>query len=163
MFMLAGIGLEWVVSVVRNKAVVGGLVLLSLVPGLVSLVSLHPYQYVYYNSFAGGVQAAFRRYEMDYWMTSYRQAARYLNETAGTGDRITVSKHGKLLRRYTREDLVVQERESGCSADYAVLTTRHALDRRAFPDEPVVYRVGKGEAVFTVVKKLVNCKAQPPD
>jgi hypothetical protein len=158
LFVLAGIGIEVIFKTVKNRFLAAALVILCFVPGLASLAALHPYQYIYYNRLAGGMQAAFRRFEMDYWMTSYRQAARYLNETAEPGARIAVSKHSRLLRRYAREDLVIEEREQACSADYVVINTRHALDQRAFPDEPVVYRVARGRAVFAVVKKLVHCK-----
>lgn len=39
------------------------------------LVALHPHQYVYYNGLVGGVAGAERRYEMDYWANSLREAA----------------------------------------------------------------------------------------
>ena len=38
------------------------------------LVRIHPYQYVYYNAFAGGVRGAFCQYEYDYWGMSYPEA-----------------------------------------------------------------------------------------
>lgn len=40
----------------------------------VTLVRLHPYEYVYYNSLIGGVAGADRRYELDYWSTAVRAA-----------------------------------------------------------------------------------------
>lgn len=48
-------------------------------------VSLHPYQYVYYNEFVGGVAGASADYETDYWAASYREAALRLNEYAAEG------------------------------------------------------------------------------
>jgi len=38
------------------------------------MVSLHPYQYVYYNRFTGGLKGAYGKYMMDYWVNSYREA-----------------------------------------------------------------------------------------
>ena len=35
--------------------------------------------------------------------------------------------------------------------DYYVATTRHAFDR-SFPDSPVVHRIGRQGAVFTVIR-----------
>ncbi|MDX2027548.1 MAG: glycosyltransferase family 39 protein [Alphaproteobacteria bacterium] len=43
------------------------------------MAQLHPYEYVYINRFAGGVQNAFGRYEMDYWGTSFREAVERLH------------------------------------------------------------------------------------
>jgi hypothetical protein len=37
-------------------------------------VRLHPHQYVYYNSFAGGLAGADGIYETDYWANSYKEA-----------------------------------------------------------------------------------------
>jgi hypothetical protein len=37
-------------------------------------VTLHPYQYIYYNVLAGQVQGAAGRFELDYWATSYKEA-----------------------------------------------------------------------------------------
>lgn len=38
----------------------------------------HPHQYVYFNLLAGDAENIHRRYEMDYWGLSYKQAWRYL-------------------------------------------------------------------------------------
>ena len=36
---------------------------------------LHPYEYIYVNVFAGGVPGAFGHYELDYWGSSFKEAA----------------------------------------------------------------------------------------
>lgn len=41
---------------------------------------LHPYQYIYFNSFVGGVSGAATNYELDYWGVSYSEAAKWLHE-----------------------------------------------------------------------------------
>src|SRR5262249_61870939 len=35
---------------------------------------LHPNQYIYYNSFVGGVERGQRNFQLDYWAQSYPQA-----------------------------------------------------------------------------------------
>jgi len=45
----------------------------------VEMVSLHPYQYVYFNQVAGGLKGAYMRDETDYWGLSHREAAAWLN------------------------------------------------------------------------------------
>ena len=44
-----------------------------------TLVLLHPYEYVAYNSLAGGLSGAVDRWEQDYWASSLREAATQLN------------------------------------------------------------------------------------
>ncbi|MBL7662876.1 glycosyltransferase family 39 protein [bacterium] len=41
----------------------------------IKIIKLHPYQYSYYNNFVGGIAGAYRRFELDYWALSYREAA----------------------------------------------------------------------------------------
>ena len=42
------------------------------------MVELHPYEYIYYNAFAGGVAGAAGRYDLDYWGLSLAEATRDL-------------------------------------------------------------------------------------
>ncbi len=42
------------------------------------MVELHPYQYLYFNRAAGGLEQAAANYETDYWAKSYREAAEWL-------------------------------------------------------------------------------------
>ena len=53
-----------------------------LVAGLASsvaeMVRLHPYQYVYFNHFVGGVRGADGRYMLDYWGLALKQASQEL-------------------------------------------------------------------------------------
>jgi hypothetical protein len=43
--------------------------------------ALHPYEYTYFNRLvAGGMEQANQRFEMEYWGTSFREAADWLNE-----------------------------------------------------------------------------------
>ena len=52
------------------------------------MVSLHPYQYVYYNRLVGGLAGANGRFETDYWGESYREAvlrlSAHLEEETGS-------------------------------------------------------------------------------
>jgi hypothetical protein len=51
--------------------------LLVLFP-LTQLIKLHPYQYVYFNSLAGGVAGAYGSYESEYWFTCSKHAVEEL-------------------------------------------------------------------------------------
>ena len=43
-----------------------------------TLVRLHPYEYLYYNSLVGGLEGASRRYDLDYWFGSMPEAIDHL-------------------------------------------------------------------------------------
>ena len=132
------------------------LIALVILPGVIGIVRLHPYEYIYYNTFIGGEKGAFRRFELDYWGTSYREAADWLNETAPPDANVWVDGPAHLLDLYLRPDLNLYstyEVERAQHYDYVVSTTRYDLDLRSYPDARVVYRVERGGGLLAVIKK----------
>jgi hypothetical protein len=80
---LAGIGLDRMVTALtaRGRLVAaGGLaaVTVGLVWNAVTLVRLHPYEYLFYNPVVGGLQGASRHYDLDYWFASMPEAINVL-------------------------------------------------------------------------------------
>jgi hypothetical protein len=57
------------------------LFLAALIPPVIAMVRLHPYEYAYFNSFADGVRGARERYMLDYWGLSFKQAGQQLRAT----------------------------------------------------------------------------------
>jgi len=158
LFILAGIGLEEIFRRISRPSVRYSLSILALLPGLVGIVSLHPYEYIYYNSFIGGMRGAGNRFETDYWLTSYREAAIYLNENAPAKARILVWGGSYSIREYGRKDLSIYDFNSQDEInepyDYAVISTRFGSDLSIFPEAKVVYEVKKNGVLLSVVKKL---------
>ncbi|MEM7789894.1 MAG: glycosyltransferase family 39 protein [Verrucomicrobiota bacterium] len=79
----AALALEWLLRKISRKRmnamIQGVLVILSLLLAA-EMTALHPYQYIYFNSFSGGLPAALNRDETDYWGVTHREAALWLNE-----------------------------------------------------------------------------------
>ena len=76
---LAGIGLDAALTALatRGRAVASGalaVVTACLVWNAVTLVRLHPYEYLFYNKVVGGLEGASRRYDLDYWFGSMPEA-----------------------------------------------------------------------------------------
>jgi hypothetical protein len=76
---LAGIGLDAAVTfLARSGRVVasGGLAVVTacFLWNAVTLIRLHPYEYLFYNSVVGGLEGASRRYDLDYWFSSMPEA-----------------------------------------------------------------------------------------
>jgi len=132
------------------------LIALVVLPGLVGIVRLHPYEYIYYNTFIGGEKGALRRFELDYWGTSYREAADWLNEVAPPDANVWVDGPAHLLDMYLREDLNLYstyEAERAEHYDYVVSTTRYDLDLESYPDAEIVYRIERGGGLLAVIKQ----------
>jgi hypothetical protein len=81
--VLAGISLDRTLAALRTRGrpVLGaGLAIVTacLLSDAVTLVRLHPYEYLVYNSLVGGLDGASRRYDLDYWFGSMPEAINYL-------------------------------------------------------------------------------------
>jgi len=133
------------------------LIALVVLPGLIGIARLHPYEYIYYNAFIGGEAGALRRFELDYWGTSYREAADWLNEAAPSDANVWVNGPAHLLDMYLRDDLNLYstyEAERAEYYDYVVSTTRYDLDLKSYPDAEVVYQVQRGGGLLAVIKHI---------
>jgi hypothetical protein len=151
-FMIAGAAFEKIKRPALQAALIGLMVL----PGIVDGVQLHPYEYIYYNRFIGGVQGAFRKYELDYWGTSYREAANYLNETAPSNAGIWVEGPAHILQLYSRPDLKIFSTYEVARADhydFVVVTTRYNLDLQSYPDARIVHTIERDGSLLTVIKE----------
>jgi len=152
LFMLAGL----VFDRIKRMPILVALIALAVLPGIIEGARLHPYEYIYYNRLVGGVQGAFRRYELDYWGTSYREAADYLNRAAPANAAIWVEGPAHLLQEYVRPDLKVYstyESERSEHYDYVVALTRFNLDLQSYPDAPIQSVIERQGALLTVIKK----------
>jgi len=152
LFMLAGFAFEKIGSLRLRLAVIA----LAILPGIFAGFRLHPYEYIYYNSLVGGVNGAFRRYELDYWGTSYREAAAYLDSVAPANSTVWVEGPTHLLQLYTRPDLKIYstyEAPRLPSYDYVVALTRFDLDLSSYPQAPVIHTIERDGAALTVIKK----------
>ncbi len=64
----------------KAKYILASILCASLVPQAVAMIRLHPYEYIYVNPLEGGVKGAYGNYELDYWGSSFKEAAEKLKE-----------------------------------------------------------------------------------
>jgi hypothetical protein len=101
--VLAGIGLDRAVTALATR---GRLVAFSglavVIAGFfwnaVTLVRLHPYEYLFYNPLVGGLEGASRRYDLDYWFGSMPEAVRQLESYLRRSEPVEA---GKLSQVYS--------------------------------------------------------------
>lgn len=71
----------------RVMNIISALILVFLLTeNLISIISLHPFQYIYFNPLFGGVHKAFGNFETDYWMLSIKEGAQWLKEHERLGE-----------------------------------------------------------------------------
>ena len=105
--VLGGLATAWLAGRARIHgkpalAALGALVVAGIALPVAGMVRLHPYEYTYFNTAAGGVRAADGRYMLDYWGLSFKQAtdelrARFANTPAPGGRRWVVAICGPQL------------------------------------------------------------------
>lgn len=173
--LLAGLGGAWLVeraSRPRWRGLTLTAVVVALLAPVPAMLELHPYQMTYFNAFVGGTGGADGRFETDYWVSSYGEAVRWINGQAA-GDRrpaeggpVRVLVAGTPFVRAAAEyaaapgvEILLEEDLAGGATagsppiDYYLAATRYGLDER-YPEAPVVHRVGRDGATFSVVKRL---------
>ncbi len=151
-FWMAGVAIEKV----KRPALQIALIALVILPGIVDGIRLHPYEYIYYNRFIGGIDGAQGRFGLDYWGTSYREAAEYINEIAPANAVIWVEGPSHLFELYARADLKIysyHEIERADHYDYVVATTRYDLDKTSYPNAKIIYKITRAQAILTVIKQ----------
>ncbi len=160
-FILAGFTLQKIRTLKHGAWLFLSVVILCLLVGAGSIIDLHPYQYLYYNSLVGGVNGASGRFELDYWATALRQAMLELNELAPPNSRVVVwSASVDTAKQAARHDLLVEREQGGTydldtGYDFAIIqlgSTRNL--ETPYPGAPIVVTVSKDGIPLAIVKDL---------
>jgi len=118
-------------NVVRVRLLIAALLVLLLVPPLLAMIRIHPYQLSYYSELVGGLPGATGLgLETTFWCETYQDALPYLNENAEAGAAVW-AENPFVLRFYQQSDMLRQDlRISGgdtispWTTDYAVVEMR---------------------------------------
>jgi hypothetical protein len=141
---LAGIGFDAVLGTLETRSwrFASGIIALICAGFLwqgATLVRLHPYENLEYNSLVGGLPGAYRRYDMDYWFNSMPEAIR-------------------LLEAYLREKTPLQASEVSKIYSVAVCGERLSFDRNVtLPQLHWDFRSEWDESEFFIAPTQMNC------
>ena len=159
-FVFAAYAVQFLQDHLRNRVILPVALLLCLLPGILNIVSLHPYQYIYYNQFAGGVRGTFRDYDQDYLFMAMKEGIEYINEIAPEGAQILVwdVEYPQAIY-YIRPDIFINRVAHVSEADYpdyqyAVIPTVRNVDQR-IPEwwEPI-HKVSRNGADLVIIYKI---------
>ncbi|GMQ83256.1 MAG: hypothetical protein BMS9Abin05_2750 [Rhodothermia bacterium] len=160
LFLLAALVIDKLLRHLKSKAIAALAIAIILLPGVISIVRLHPYEYVYYNELVGGVNRAYRNYELDYWVTSYREAIELVNEIAPPDAKVYIEGWGYLAWHVAREDLVLVTDPANAldssKVDYLIVTTRANVDIPYQSGTEQVGAVTVDEAILSYVLKVLD-------
>jgi hypothetical protein len=144
--VIAALGLGWVTEILPG--IWSRLPVLVFVVGLAlignEMRKLHPYETLYINRFAGGLQGIEGRYETDYWARSYKEATEWLrNRVEESGAELTtvyVCGPTRSASYYFSEEMTIHD--DFASADAVICFTRKDFSRPEEEPDHVVARDG---------------------
>ncbi len=158
LIIFCGIMAEKLMQVVTQAWARTLLVATILLPGILAIIQLHPYEYIYFNSFAGGVEGASGRYIFDYLAITERETFAYINATVEPNATIYVFGPIEVVRAYARPDLILTDAMDNPSLEgagaNAYLTANYA--REDVDGWVTIYEVVRDNAVLGVVQKYVG-------
>lgn len=146
-----------------GKALVGKTLLVLTILGTswigLRMAALHPYQYIHFNSFVGGLESAYLRDETDYWGLSHREAAEWLNENKASLQERFGSMQILIFQRYPpwmleeTLDEAFKVTEDAEEAHLFISITRMNL-HRSFPEAELLHAVTKKEVPLNFIFQL---------
>ena len=152
LFILAGIGLEIVAAPLKRPWLKAILFVLVLTPGIVGIAYMHPYEYAYFNTLAGGASGAYDYYELDRSCLSFREATEVVNRLADPYAVVGVPTQTDQIEPFLRPDLkLVSEIAEVESADLVISCLWSSQGDWHTRDFEQVYAVHRGDAIFAEV------------
>ncbi len=173
MVVLAAYGWDNLLSINKKAIRIAVASVLFILLGRVGywMVKNHPYEYVYYNEFVGGVNGAYGNYETDYWCQSPKEAIEWLIEndpevktkrTAVASNNVTQSL-SYYSEKMTDSVKVLWARESEWGKqkyDYAIWTTRTLsptqLKNGYFPPKGTIHVIKVDDVPLAAIVKVEN-------
>ena len=118
------------------------LVVVLLFPAFIGIVQLHPYEYAYYNTYAGGFRNAALSYEVDYWVTCYKELAQQMVLSTDPAENIYVAFTPDLVIPYVGDGYTVSKMEDiSFPENSLIFLPRRWQYIQLYPEYPVAYEV----------------------
>jgi len=157
-FIIAGFVFDKFFNINRVKWINPLLILFLVLPGVIGIVRLHPYEYTYYNTFTGGTKGAFRKFETDYWLTCYKEAIDQLNNSYANQQNLFVHKNLYLASQYAGKQFILEQfapnADTATSGDLLLMSSRSNYDQSFHLNDPTLFTIGREGTIFCSVKKI---------
>jgi hypothetical protein len=148
---LTALPFAWLVRRARRAWLPWVAFLLAILPGIATILYLHPYEYIYLNRLTGGVSGGFERYELDHECTSVREGIEAANRIVPSGSQMLLIAMAGDVRQYARPDLLAPAATSIDAAQYVLVCNwPETLDLRA-EGFRTVYAVQRGNAILSAL------------
>ena len=115
-------------------------------------LTLHPYEYLYFNELIDGLKGASGKYELDYWGASYKEATEWLvnNNELTHSDLIYACNVDWSVDYYSQKEFFITY-GSDETANYTICDTENEL-KRGYTGE-IIYQVKRQGVVLNTIRK----------
>lgn len=129
--------------------------LVLLIPGVVGIALNHPYEYSYYNELAGGIKGAAEKYEVDYWLTCYRELTLAANSQEHEADNIFAAFMPDLVRYYADSRFqIFKANDPEYPPESLVFLPLRREGLTLYPDLPVAYEVKHDDVTLCAARRV---------
>jgi hypothetical protein len=158
LFIFAAVGIDYLAALVKHKITAIVISTSLILPGIIAIIWLHPYEYVYYNMLVGWTGNIGRNYDNDYWGTSFCEAGHFIMDETDDPETSIVFNDGILRMVFilctddtynTINDLDVTSTQD---PDFAVTWSRYDHDTYYNTNLPLAYVVRRGSTIFSTVR-----------
>ena len=157
-FIIGGLAIQAIWERISNSWYRALTLAVLVVPGVIGLVRLHPYEYTYYNLLVGETGGAFRHYETDFWLTCYKELMPQLDEQASESATLFVYRQPSIANEYAPPGLIIErydpEDDRTFTGSFLLLTTRANVDLYQHPEAPEILSVERDGAKYCLVKEI---------
>jgi hypothetical protein len=153
-FLISALSIDFICKKMERKWINALVIVAILFPGFLADIQLHPYEYAYYNSFIGGVQGAAHYYDVDYWLTCYKDLAQQINADEKGRVKVYIDFAPQLIKYYANENIIVNTIDHIFypRGSYFILPLKLEEELR-FPKYPIAYSVKLDGVNLCVAKK----------
>lgn len=152
--LISGMGLARVLEMTRSGALRTALIALAILPGLLGIWIMHPYEYAYFNAFAGGARGAQGNFEMDYWCTSLKESMEYVNEHAGENALVVSWGAAWIAGESARPGIAVRPKSNRRVPDYYLACSWGLMSSPPNAELTKLFEVKRGSAILGSVYGL---------
>jgi hypothetical protein len=154
-FMIIAVFGAYKIALIKNvliKIILFGLIGINLLQTAYEMKTLHPYQYIYYNSLVGGLRGAYTKYETDYWGAANKEAVEWFNKNINKPDKtyFIITEGDPLSSVYYFKKNMFFTYDYN-KADYAISFTRWNSDQKY--SGKIIYTVEREEVPLVYIKE----------
>jgi len=165
--LFAGLGADFLFRFMKryvSQTLAATITVAFLISPASSILTMHPYQMSYFNILAGQPETIHTRYDTDYWLSSYKESAEWINQRQKVTEkplRVLIAANGlsapcalRYLDKRIEANILFERRKDTKlpeGVDYYLSTVRYGLHRN-FTEERVAHVIRRNGVVFSVIK-----------